>query len=103
MRVFYLYTASALSLSPQLIVAGSKQFLYFSALSPPPMSARWRRALQIGFPSICFALGTWQLYRMQWKRQLVASLEEGLQLRSISLDRLPYPASLQSAGPSPHH
>lgn len=42
--------------------------------------------LVIGFiPFFTFALGTWQLYRLQWKVALIDELEEKLQLQPLSL------------------
>lgn len=42
--------------------------------------------LFIGFiPLFTFALGTWQLQRLQWKVALIDELEEKLQLQPISL------------------
>lgn len=45
--------------------------------------------LRYGFPSACFCLGTWQVYRMQRKNALICELEKGLGLRSIKLEALP--------------
>lgn len=42
--------------------------------------------LLIGFmPFFTFALGTWQLQRLQWKVALIDELEEKLQLQPLSL------------------
>jgi surfeit locus 1 family protein len=42
--------------------------------------------LLIGFiPFFTFALGTWQLQRLQWKIALIDELEEKLQLQPLSL------------------
>lgn len=45
--------------------------------------------VRLAFPAICFGLGSWQLYRLRWKKQLLASIEEGLALPPVYLDRLP--------------
>ena len=54
-------------------------------VSPFGMSLRVR----LVFPAICFGLGSWQMYRLRWKRQLLSSIEEGLALPPVELDRLP--------------
>jgi surfeit locus 1 family protein len=42
--------------------------------------------LLIGFiPFFTFALGTWQLQRLQWKVALIDELEEKLELQPLSL------------------
>ena len=48
--------------------------------------------LFIGFiPIFTFALGTWQLQRLQWKVALIDELEEKLQLQPLSLpDKIKY-------------
>jgi cytochrome oxidase assembly protein ShyY1 len=45
--------------------------------------------VRLAFPAICFGLGSWQLYRLRWKKQLLTSIEEGLALPPIDIDRLP--------------
>lgn len=45
--------------------------------------------LRYGIPGTCFCLGTWQIYRLQWKQDLIRELEHGLSLRSIKLEALP--------------
>jgi surfeit locus 1 family protein len=39
----------------------------------------------IVFPGLCFALGTWQVYRMQWKRELVQVMDRRLADEPIPL------------------
>ena len=42
-------------------------------------------------PIFTFALGTWQLQRLQWKVALIDELEEKLQLQPLSLpDKIKY-------------
>ena len=53
------------------------------------MGRTTRSVFWYGFPAVCFALGTWQLYRLQWKQSLIRTLEEGLGKRSIFIDSLP--------------
>ncbi|KAK7465348.1 surf-like protein [Stygiomarasmius scandens] len=44
--------------------------------------------LVVGFiPFFTFGLGTWQLYRLKWKINLIDELEEKLQLQPLSLPR----------------
>lgn len=46
------------------------------------------RRVRLVFPVICTGLGTWQLYRLNWKRNLLADIEEGLKQEPVSLDSL---------------
>jgi cytochrome oxidase assembly protein ShyY1 len=45
--------------------------------------------LRVLFPSVCIGLGTWQLYRLQWKKDLIERLEAGLKKRAITVESLP--------------
>lgn len=87
-----LVNQSVSSTMPFFTFPSSSLALSLRRPSLPMRAARWRLALRVGFPTVCFALGVWQLYRLRWKRRLIASLEEGQQLPSIPLDRLPYPS-----------
>lgn len=54
--------------------------------------------LLLGFvPIFTFALGTWQLRRLQWKVALIDELEEKLQLQPLSL-----PKRIKCGDPSVH-
>jgi hypothetical protein len=54
--------------------------------------------LLIGFvPIFTFALGTWQLQRLQWKVALIDELEEKLQLQPLS-----FPKRIKCGHPSMH-
>ncbi len=44
--------------------------------------------VRLVFPTICFGLGTWQLYRLQWKTKLLADIEEGVSGDPILIDRI---------------
>jgi surfeit locus 1 family protein len=44
--------------------------------------------VRLVFPLVCTGLGTWQLYRLNWKRKLLADIDNGLQLEPIQLDSL---------------
>jgi surfeit locus 1 family protein len=44
-----------------------------------------RRWLMATLPAVTFALGTWQVYRLQWKRDLIAKREERLHGEPIAL------------------
>lgn len=46
--------------------------------------------LRFGFPTVCFALGSWQVYRLNWKTELIRDLERNLARPAIKLDALPY-------------
>jgi surfeit locus 1 family protein len=45
--------------------------------------------LRYGFPAICFGLGTWQVYRLDRKTELIHSLEQGLSKTAIKLYSIP--------------
>lgn len=46
------------------------------------------RRVRLVFPLICTGLGTWQLYRLNWKRNLLADIDDGLKQEPVSLDSL---------------
>lgn len=54
------------------------------------MSRRFPGWIRYGFPSVCFCLGTWQVYRMLWKNSLIAELEKGLSSPAVKLEAIPY-------------
>ena len=57
---------------------------------------RWRAALiVIAACTVLCALGVWQLQRLAWKEQLIATLQERLSVPVVSLSRLPLPLSAQ--------
>lgn len=46
------------------------------------------RRVRLIFPALCTALGTWQLYRLQWKKRLLADIEDGLRQPPITVDHI---------------
>lgn len=46
------------------------------------------RRVRLIFPVLCTALGTWQLYRLQWKKTLLADIESGLRQPPIAVDQI---------------
>lgn len=38
------------------------------------------------FPTLCTCLGTWQLYRLQWKTKLLKDIQEGLEKEPVAID-----------------
>lgn len=53
---------------------------------------RFPKWLRYGFPSVCFCLGTWQVYRLHSKQQLLSELERGLGRAAIKIHTLPLDA-----------
>lgn len=49
----------------------------------------WRRVLATGFPCAAVGLGTWQLYRWQWKERLLADIRRGLGTAAVEFDGNP--------------
>lgn len=84
---------AAIHLTPRLFAQRQLKFIRLNtsdASSYSPRRERWvtPTMLLLGFvPIFTFALGTWQLQRLQWKVNLIDELEEKLQLQPLSLPR----------------
>ncbi|KAF7347657.1 SURF1-like protein [Mycena venus] len=80
-------------LRPRLCAQRQLKFIRFNtsdASSYSPRRERWITPTMVllGFvPIFTFALGTWQLQRLQWKVNLIDELEEKLQLQPLSLPK----------------